>query len=123
MQLIVVSFGAAIAVLGMWGALLPGKFVGVVGGVWRPSYGPVMAVVLRLLLGWTLIAGSGEARFPVTFRVLGLVSLIGAIAIPVLGRPRVLAWIDWWTGRSAPVIRIWALAVATFGGFLVYARF
>ncbi len=80
----------------------------------------VLAVVIRLVLGAMFLAVAPDCRAPQVIRVVGAISIVAAIAILILGRVRLDAFIEWWLGRPE-LIRVSATAVIAFGGLLVYA--
>jgi hypothetical protein len=121
MLLAVSAFGAIIALLGILGVLRPGGFIDVVSGPWQSRSGLYLAVLLRLVFGALLIAAASQSRFPLAFQILGIVSLAAAASIPIMGRRRIERWVAWWSVRSPVVVRVWSVAAAAFGIFLVYA--
>ena len=52
----------------------------------------------------------------------GGIFVLGTILAALLGRPRAVRFVDWWSARSRGFTRAWAALAALFGGFLVTAR-
>ena len=120
MALIISLFGIAIIVLGAIGLVRPSELIRFVEVFWKSPKGLYTAVALRIVLGVIMLAVASSSRFPVAFRVLGVLSLVSAGLVPVIGLDRVRSLIQWWASRPAGFVRAWSLAAAAFGAFLVY---
>jgi hypothetical protein len=118
---LVLAFGIAIGVLGGFGIARPTGLVEFVQRFWQKPSGLALAVGIRLALGIVLLAAAPECRFPAAIRVLGGVSLVAALAVPLVGREGVRSLVAWWVERPPAFIRIWASFALAFGGFLVFA--
>lgn len=121
MATIVVILGALIAALGAVGVGSPGVLMRLATSFWRSERSIYTAAAIRLILGVALIVAAPDCRFPAAVRILGAISIAGAIIVPVLGFNRLRSLIDWWASRPHALIRAWCLLVMAFGGFLVYA--
>jgi hypothetical protein len=121
MTLIVVLFGVLIAALGITGIARPSTLMGLVSSVSKSEGGLYAAIVFRLVFGGVLILAAPNCRFPDVVRILGVISVVSALVLPVLGYTRVRAIVDWWSSRSPVFVRSWALIATAFGLFLVYA--
>ena len=85
------------------------------------SWGIYVAVIVRLVLGSALIIVAPASLFPIVFQVLGVIAIVAAIAVLLMGRERMRRFLAWFSERfSAPIIRLWLLFGMAFGGFLVY---
>jgi len=120
MTLLVALFGVAVAGVGLLGLLRPDQLLRLVRLPWNSPRGLYFAIGLRIVLGFALIAAAAESRFPEAFRILGILSLIGAALIPLLGFARMLRFIEWWVARPTGFIRGWSGVAVGFGLFLVY---
>jgi hypothetical protein len=121
MSAIVGVLGVVIAGLGILGIVRPGDLVRFVSVAWRSPSGLYLAIAVRLILGIVLIAAASSSRFPDALRILGALSIITAVLVPILGSERVRAFVEWWAGRPSGFIRAWATLAVAFGAFLVYA--
>ncbi len=121
MTLLVALIGALIALLGATGLVRPSMLVGMLDSVWRTRRGFYGVVALRLCFGVILVVAAPECRYPTAGRVLGVISIVAAMLVPVLGLERVRALVDWWAARPPLLIRCWACAAIAFGGFLFHA--
>ena len=120
-QFIVGAFGIVIAVLSIWGIVVPERLIGMVTGVMARPSGMRVAVGARFLLGFALLVAASESMFPTVFSVLGWVAIAAAIALPVLGRKYIgglLGKVETWPQLF---MRVWLLVGVAFGGFLLYA--
>ena len=120
-QVIVLVFGATIAVAAAWGFFAPNKLMTFVSSTMDQPWGIVVAVVARLVLGAALIGVAPASAFPIVFQVLGALAIVAAVALAIAGRERVRRFMNWWIERfSASINRAWLLIGAAFGAFLVY---
>ena len=121
MFIIVLIFGVAIAGFGLYGIISPRGLMGLVVSFMRDKRGFWFAVGIRLILGITFIIAAPETRFPVVVQAVGVIAIIAAIAILIMGYDRLRAFVDWWSARSTGVVRGWCLLAALFGALLAYA--
>jgi hypothetical protein len=101
MTLLVAFFGVLIALLGATGLFSPSTLLGRVDSARRTRRGLYAVIALRL--------------------VLGVISIVAAGSVPVIGLERVHAMVDWWAARPPLWIRAWACVAIAFGGFLIHA--
>jgi hypothetical protein len=121
MTVLVVIFGALIAALGAAGVASPRVLIGFVDSAWRSPRGIYGIVAARLVLGVVLVVAAPDCRFPEIVRVLGILSLVSAVLLPLLGRERLRPMIEWWISRPGGFIRAWSLVAVAFGIFVGYA--
>ncbi len=119
-QGIVVVFGFAVALVCLWGLVATAALLAAVRGVLDKVWGMPFAIAARALLGVALLFAASASRFPVLFNGLGVLALIAAVAIPVIGRPRMVALLDWFYRCPRFVIRLWLVCGLLFGVFMVY---
>jgi len=110
---------AAIAVLGVIVLVKPAlthdltRLFGDKSGMW-------VATAIRAVLGLGLLAAASDSKAPMLLRILGLLILIVAIAMPVLGLERHRKMIDWWLARPRTVEMFCGAAAFVFGVGLIY---
>lgn len=121
MSAIVGVLGVVIAGLGILGIVRPGDLVGFVSLAWKSPSGLYLAIAVRLVLGIALIGAASGSRYPDALRILGALSILTAVLVPILGSERVRAFVEWWVGRPCGLIRAWAAFAVVFGVFLVHA--
>lgn len=119
-QIVVLLMGALVALLSSWGMAFPARLMRVVRGIMDESWGMVLAVVLRIVLGVSLVLAAPTTQFPVAFKLLGCLALIAAVSIPVMGRERLVSVLDWFYRLPTAVTRLWLMLGVLFGGFLLY---
>lgn len=119
-QIIVILFGALIGLLSIWGIVAPQKIMKLAKDTMSWDYGVYLAVAVRVLLGAALILFADASRFPVTFQVLGWITILAAVVIAVAGRARLRRFTAWMDKYSPSIIRGWLVVGVAFGGFLVY---
>ncbi len=84
------------------------------------GWGMYVAVLARVLLGVSLILAAPDSKFPMTFEILGWLTLVAAVVLPFVGRDRISALIAWFERCSNSLIRLWMLFGVVFGGFIIY---
>ena len=120
-QLVILTLGFIVFVLSAWGVVAPDRLIRFVTSSMDRPWGIHVAVIVRLLLGAALIGIAPASLFPMTFQVLGVLSLLAAVALAVSGRERVRRFLDWSLERFSPVFnRLWLLFGMAFGAFLVF---
>ena len=75
---------------------------------------------IRAVLAFGLLAGAAESKAPLLLRLLGLLLLIVAILMPILGLERHRRMIDWWLNRKRNTQILCGAAAFLFGSMLIY---
>lgn len=120
-QITVLVIGVTVIVLAGWGIFAPEKLMTLVASAMDKYWGIYIAVIVRLVLGAALIIVAPSSLFPIVFQALGVIAIVAAIALVLVGRERTRRFIAWWSERfSAQIVRLWLLFGVAFGGFLVY---
>ena len=117
---VVALFGIAIILLGVLGLVRPGNLMRLVLGSWQSRKGFYFAIGIRIVFGIILLMTASQSRFPDGFRVLGIISLMAAMAAPFLGFDRLQRFVQKWMKRSPGFIRGWSVMAAALGVFLLY---
>ena len=79
------------------------------------------AVVVRLILGVLFILAAPGCREPGVVRVIGVLTLVAAAALLVVGRQRLDTFMEWWLGRPRPRLRAWSILGVALGVLLIYS--
>ena len=120
-QVIVLAIGVTVLVLAGWGMFAPKKLMTLVTSAMDKYWGIYVASITRLVLGSALIIVAPVSRFPIVYQTLGVIAIVAAFALVIMGRERVRKFIAWFSERfSEAIIRLWLLFGMAFGGFLVY---
>ena len=119
MAIIVPVLGVVIAVIGVVGLADPRSLIKLVQH-WQSPARFGFAVAIRVVLGVVFLAVAPDCRAPLVVRIVGVVSIVAAIAILILGRARLDAFIEWWLRRPA-LLRLSATMAIACGALLVYA--
>lgn len=112
--------GVFIVLMGIWGVLAPARITDFVnrfsskGGLW-------FAAGIRLVLGLALWFAAPQSRAPLLLQVLGVVAIIAAVVIPLMGVDRFKALVDWWGQLSPGAQRLWSLVAVVFGAVILWA--
>ena len=120
-QISLLVIGVTVIVLAAWGIFAPEKLMTFVTSAMDKHWGIYVAVIVRLVLGSALIIVAPTSLFPVVFQVLGVIAIVAAIVLLLMGRERMRRFIAWFSARfSAAIVRLWLLFGVVFGGFLIY---
>ena len=117
---VVALFGITIILLGVLGLIRPGNLMRLVLGTWQSQKGFYFSIGIRVVFGIVLLLAASQSRFPDAFRILGIISLVAAMAAPFLGFDRLQRFVQWWAKRPSGFVRGWSLMAAAFGVFLCY---
>jgi hypothetical protein len=119
---LVAAVAVFVALVGVLVLASPASLVAFVSD-WQSKTGLWGATLLRLLLGVGLWLVAPMARFPLAFQVLALLSLLGAVALPLIGLARFRAVLFWWTHQSPVMVRVWSALLVVFGVFVSSALY
>jgi len=120
LQAAILGIGTIISLVCLTGVMLPAQLLHAIRAAWQYPAAMYVAVMVRLTLGVLLLLAAPHSRFPLSFQVLGWITIMAALLLPVVGHARIDRLLDWWSGRSTTGIRLWSLAGLAFGCFLVY---
>ena len=79
-----------------------------------------VATAIRAVLGLGLLAAAADSKSPMLLRILSLIILLVAIAMPLLGLDRHRRMIDWWLARDRKIQIIYGAASFVLGVALIY---
>jgi len=114
--IIVVIFSVAIIAIGAYGISTPSGVLSLARR-FASSSGIALGFSLRVVFATALWLSADASATPIAFRVLSILTLIGAIALPVMGVNRLTAFITWWSDLPSWSIRIWLGFALCFGLF------
>jgi len=120
MGFVVSGFALAILLVGVLGLASPEALMSFVRR-WQTPSGIWAAAGFRIAFGVALWLAAPSSRVPVALQLLGAVSALSGIALPLLGLARFAAILSWWERRSVGFRRAWAGAACAFGGFLLWS--
>ena len=83
-------------------------------GVWS-------AAAIRVLLAGLLWFAAPISHTPITLKVLALLALLAAVALPMIGAARLLRLIDRVASWPPMVIRLQCVLGVAFGAFLLWS--
>ena len=121
MLAVISVFGVLIAIMSLWGLIQPKVVVRLVRSVAVSPFGLAFAVAVRLLFGFALIIAASSTPFPQIIFALGIIALLAAVGILIMGEDRLARFVDWFATASATTLRAAFVFGAAFGGFLLYA--
>ena len=81
------------------------------------SSGIALGISLRVVFATALWLSADVSATPIAFRTLSILTLIGAIALPVMGEKRLSVFITWWSDLPTWLLRTWLGFAFGFGLF------
>ena len=117
-QVSIVLVGLSIVIVGALGIRSPRTLSEAMTRWIEEGTGFLFAISGFALIGVLFIYAADQTRVPALFLTLGFLSLIGAAALPFLGRQRMLKLIALITGWGEVAMRAW-LAVGMLAGLLI----
>ena len=121
MNLIIIIFGVAIFLLGIFITFKPESLFGVLEKNIDKPFLHILAILFRLLLGAILISQAGESRYPLIIEIIGWLAIAAAVVFAVIGRNRFQQLMRWALSLVKPLGRVGGIASMVFGAFLVHA--
>ncbi len=120
-KIVVAAGGVFLCGFGIWGFLAPQKLMQWVKDTMDAEWGFWFAILVRVLLGVTLLTVAPTSRFPSAFLVIGWIAIAAAIGVAMMGREILRKFAHWFLDKFSPaLIRVWLLFALAFGGFLIY---
>ncbi len=110
---------AAIAVMGVITIVKP-ALAHELTRLFADKTGMWVATAIRAVLALGLLAAASDSKAPMLLRLLGLLILIVAIVMPILGLDRHRRMIDWWLARPRTVQMLCGASAFVFGIGLIY---
>ena len=79
-----------------------------------------VVTAIRAVLGLGLLAAATESKAPMLLRIVGLIILLVAIVVPILGLDRHRRLIEWWLARNRRTEILGGAAAFVIGLGLIY---
>lgn len=117
---IVAVFGIIVLVVGLFIAAVPTLLESMTGAVLNPV-GVVFAGGLRIVIGIVLWLAAESSRTPRTFKVLGVLFVLGGIGVFAIGLPGLTSLAEWGTSRGEAFTRGAGVFASCLGAFLAWS--
>lgn len=121
MSAFILGFGLFIAALSIFGLVRPRQLMTAVVHTVNQPWGLLFAVGIRLALGILFLASVEQVSQPVFIRILGWLMLVSAAAIAVMGRQRMIRFVQYWAAKDDNVMRAWLVFGIVFGLAVAWA--
>jgi hypothetical protein len=115
----IVLFGLLIVSTCLWSLFKPQWLFEFARPMLEQGWLMSLAVGIRVALGIALLLVAEASAFPLTFKILGGIALVAAVALPFIGMTRIKTLIDWMETLPAIAIRLWVVVGIALGGFLL----
>src|ERR1700719_913828 len=116
---LVLILSASVAAMGVLAVFFPGR-ANDLARLFADKSGLWVATAIRAVLGLGLLAAAEDSKAPMLLRILGLIILLVAIAMPLLGLDRHRRMIDWWLARDRKIQIVCGTASFVLGVVLIY---
>ena len=121
MTVLIIIFGALTLLAGIVIVINPDGIFGFLRNNLDKLVLHIIAVVVRLVIGVLLIYQANVSKFPFVIEIIGLLSIVAAIFIAVMGRRNFNRVMLWALSLSKPFGRVGGILAVAFGAFLIYA--
>ena len=120
MSLLLTIFGFSVACVGLVGILKPRRLRELVAaGDLHSRFHS--AIMVRILIGGSMLAAAPSYRFPLVITCLGVTALLAAVTLYMLGERKFESLAGWWSNRPPSSLRAASIVALVFGLFLFYA--
>ncbi|MDH3200992.1 MAG: hypothetical protein OEM15_08885 [Myxococcales bacterium] len=102
------------------GVLVPSRIVAFATR-WTNQRGLWVAALLRLAFGLALWFAAPASRAPLFLQVLGIVTILAGVSLPMIGLDRFTKLIEWSVERPPIMVRLWCLFGIALGGAILWA--
>jgi hypothetical protein len=109
-----------IAAVGFLAVVSPPRCAGLMREMQSAS-GLYFAAASRVVFGGLLILVAPTSRASDLLQILGGLSIVGGVVIPLLGLETFTGLIDWFLGLGPTFIRGWGVLAIVLAGLLMYA--
>ena len=120
MVFLVIAFGGLLIGFGVWGIIAPATLLAVFSR-WQTREGLWAGAAIRLIFGLALWFAAPLSRIPTTLQVVGVIFVVGGMALPFIGLARFKSMVAWWLKKPPSFTRIWSVATLALGVFFVWA--
>jgi len=80
----------------------------------------IFAVIIRIILGAIFILFADQTRYPGFIYWFGIVILLVAIILPIIGKDKINKFIKFWLDFPTYITFIWAIIGFLLGLFIMY---
>jgi small-conductance mechanosensitive channel len=88
---------------------------------WRKGKNIYAGALLRVLFGVIFLWSVTQARLPWVIYILGILMLLGAALIFILGLEKTKKILDWWDKKPHSVLRLIAILILAIGVLVIYS--
>jgi hypothetical protein len=120
MAVFVSLFGFFLVIVGLFGIAATRTLIALVGR-WRAARLLAVGASLRVALGVIFLLAAPYCRQPLVVRIVGVVSLVAALALLAVGPSRFERFLDRWLARPPGLMRGWLVVALALGALLVWA--
>lgn len=121
MTILIILFGALTLLAGIIIVVNPDNIFGLLNKHVDKVALQIIAVLVRLVLGASLIYQAGVSKYPLAIEMIGWLSILAAIFFTLIGRHNFKRLMSWALSLAKPFGRIGGTVAVCFGAFLIYA--
>ena len=121
MTTLIIIFGALTLLAGLVIVINPEVIFGVLRKNSEKLGLHILAIVVRLVLGFILIYQASLSKFPHVIEIIGWISIVAAILLAVIGRRNFDRLMAWALSFLRSFGRIGGIFAVASGAFLIYA--
>lgn len=113
-------FAVFVLLMCVWGVILPNRIIAFATR-WANHRGLWVAASLRVAFGVALWFAAPASRAPLLLQVLGILTFLAGVSLPMIGLDRFTKLIEWSVERPPIVVRLWCLFGIALGGAILWA--
>jgi hypothetical protein len=113
-------FAVFVLLICAWGVILPSRIVAFAAR-WANQRGLWVAASLRVAFGVALWFAAPASRASLLLQVLGILTFLAGVSLPMMGLDRFTKLIEWSVARSPIVVRLWCLFGIALGAAILWA--
>ena len=121
MEVTIAAVGLLIVLIGLFGLIAPSGLLGFAQRVAGSTAGFLTSILIRAALGVVFLVAASSTRFPTAITVVGVISLLAAVGLVLIGHARMQRFMDRWATWPIWFVRVSLVFVVGFGAFLTYA--
>lgn len=80
-----------------------------------------VGAAMRLIFGISLVFAAPASRDPGFIHTFGVILIVAAVLILIVGRARLEKLIAWWSKQGDAIVRLWGVVALLFGVILIRA--
>jgi len=121
MKLAIYAFATLLLVAGLVLIIKPDLVVNLIESNKEKTWLYILAILIRAVLGIFFILSAHTSKYPMAFKIIGLLFILSAIFFLFIGQNNFQSFISTAASRFTPFAPISGVLSLAFGGFIIFA--